>query len=272
MFTIQQQPGQAASTQPLPLRLKGKIAVVTGAGSGMGLAIATRFAAEGAAVVAGDWNAARLDQAAETLQRTGGTILGKQGNIADRGIAEGLIDAAVASYGRIDVLVNNAGVMDYMQGVGELSEEVWRRVFGINLEGPLFTMRKAVPYMVAQGGGSIINVASTAGIEGGAAGAAYTISKHGLVGLTRNTAWMYARLGLRCNAICPGGTRTNIAESMPQDRLDPAGAQRAGLYATLMPAALEPEDIASLALFLASDESRFINGAIIPADAGWTAA
>lgn len=257
------------STTP---RLQGKIAVITGAGSGMGLAMATRFAAEGAAVIAGDWNGERLNQAVGSIQERGGTIVGSQGNIADRGVAEGLIDLAISTHGRIDVLVNNAGVMDYMQGVGELSDDVWRRVLSINLEGPLFTMRRAVPRMISQGGGSIINVASTAAIEGGAAGAAYTTSKHALVGLTRNTAWMYAKQGIRCNAICPGGTRTNIAESMPQERLDPGGAARAGAYAALMPALLEPDDIAALALFLASDESRYINGAIIPADAGWTAA
>ena len=255
-----------------PPRLQGKIAVITGAGSGMGLAIATRFAAEGAAIIAGDWNVARLDQAVASIRHTGGTILGTQGNIADQPAAESLVDLAISTHGRIDVLINNAGVMDYMQGVGELSEEVWRRVIGINLEGPLFTMRRAVPHMVRQGGGSIINVASTAGIEGGAAGAAYTASKHALVGLTRNTAWMYAKQGVRCNAICPGGTRTHISDTMPQERLDPAGGARAGAYAALMPAMLEPEDIAALALFLASDESRYINGAIIPADAGWTAA
>jgi NAD(P)-dependent dehydrogenase (short-subunit alcohol dehydrogenase family) len=259
-------------TQPTTLRLQGKIAVITGAGSGMGLAMATRFAAEGAAVVAGDWNVARLDQAVANIRDNGGTILGAQGNIADRATAESLVDLAVSTHGRIDVLVNNAGVMDYMQGIGELSEEVWRRVLGINLEGPLYTMRRAVPQMVKQGGGSIVNIASTAGIEGGAAGAAYTASKHGLVGLTRNTAWMYAKQGIRCNAICPGGTQTNIAETMPQERLDVAGATRAGAYASLIPAVLQPEDIAALALFLASDESRYINGAIIPADAGWTAA
>jgi NAD(P)-dependent dehydrogenase (short-subunit alcohol dehydrogenase family) len=126
--------------------------------------------------------------------------------------------------------------------------------------------------MIAQGGGSIVNIASTAAIEGGAAGAAYTASKHALVGLTRNTAWIYAQRGVRCNAICPGGTRTNIAQSMPTELLDATGAARAGAYAALMPAMLEPEDIAALALLLASDESRYINGAIIPADAGWTAA
>jgi len=258
--------------QPTTRRLDGKVAVITGAGSGMGLAIAKRFAAEGAKIVAADWNVARLDQAVAAIREADGTVVSATGNIADPLIAEGLIELAVSTYGRIDVLVNNAGVMDYMQGVGELTDDVWHRVLSINLEGPLFTMRKAVPKMVAQGGGSVINVASTAGIEGGAAGAAYTASKHGLVGLTRNTAWMYAKQGIRCNAICPDGTRTNIAETMPQDRLDPAGAMRAGAYAALIPATLEPEDIAALALFLASDESRFINGAIIPADAGWTAA
>ncbi|MCX6045523.1 MAG: SDR family oxidoreductase, partial [Chloroflexi bacterium] len=176
-----------------------------------------------------------------------------------------------STYDRVDILCNNAGVMDYMQGVGELSDDIWRRVLGINLDGPMFTSRRAIPHMLRQGQGSIINIASTAGISGGAAGAAYTVSKHALVGLTRNTAWMYATKGVRCNAICPGGTKTNIAETMILDRLDAAGAARAGLFASLIPAMLESDDIAALALFLASDESHYINGAIIPADAGWTA-
>jgi NAD(P)-dependent dehydrogenase (short-subunit alcohol dehydrogenase family) len=256
----------------MTMRLEGKVAVITGAGSGMGLAMAKRFAAEGAKIVAGDWNAARLEEAIAAIRRTGGTILAQPGNIADQATAEGLVDLALSTCDRIDVLVNNAGVMDFMQGVGELSDDIWRRVLGINLEGPMFTMRRAVPRMVEQGGGSIVNVASTAGIEGGAAGAAYTASKHALVGLTRNTAWMYASRGIRCNAICPGATRTNIGETMTPERMDATGAARAAAYAALIPATLEPEDIAALALFLASDESRHVNGAIIPADAGWTAA
>jgi NAD(P)-dependent dehydrogenase (short-subunit alcohol dehydrogenase family) len=254
------------------MRLDGKVAVITGAGSGMGLAMATRFASEGAKVIAGDWNAARLEEAIGNIRRSGGTIVGAQGNIADRATAEGLVDLAISTHGRIDVLVNNAGVMDYMQGVGELSDDIWRRVLGISLDGPMYTMRRAVPLMVKQGGGSIVNIASTAGIEGGAAGAAYTAAKHGLVGLTRNTAWIYATQGIRCNAICPGATKTHIAETMTPERMDPAGSARAGAYAALIPAMLDPEDIAALALFLATDESRYVNGAIIPADAGWTAA
>lgn len=253
------------------MRLQGKVAVITGAASGMGLAMATRFAAEGASVVAGDWNAQRLDDAVATIKATGGAIVGAQGNIADQATAESLIDLAISTYGRLDVLCNNAGVMDYMQGIGELSDDVWHRVIGINLYGPMFTSRKAIQYMLAHGGGSIVNVASTAGLHGGAAGAAYTVSKHGVVGLTRNTAWMYATKGIRCNAICPGATKTNISETMPRERLDPAGAARAQAFAALVPAYLDPDDIAALALFLASDESHHINGAIIPADGGWDA-
>ncbi len=254
------------------MRLRDKVAVITGAGSGMGLAMARRFAAEGARLVIGDWNAERLDAAVAEISGAGGTVRGAQGDISSRDTAEALVDLAVAAHGRIDVLVNNAGVMDYMAGVGELTDDIWRRVMGINLDGPMFTMRRAVPRMVEQGGGVIVNIASVGGIEGGAAGAAYTAAKHALVGLTKNTAWIYAPKGIRANAIAPGGTKTNIGETMPRERIDPTGAARLGAYSALIPAMLDPEDIAALALFLASDEARYINGAIVPADAGWTAA
>lgn len=254
------------------MRLQDKVAIITGAGSGIGRAMAIRFAAEGARVVAADWNAQRLEEIVATISAADGVVVSAQGNIASQATAEGLIDLAVDTFGRVDILCNNAGIMDYMQGIGELSDDIWRKVLGINLDGPMFATRRAVQVMLKQGGGSIVNTASTAGIEGGAAGVAYTVSKHGLVGLTRNTAWMYAKQGIRCNAICPGGTATNIAETMPHDRLDAAGGKRAGEYAALIPAFLQPDDIANLALFLASDEACHINGAIVPADAGWTAA
>ena len=237
------------------MRLQGKVAVITGAGSGMGLAMATRFAAEGAQIVAGDWNEKRLNEAVENIKSTGGKIVGAQGNIADQKTAENLVELALTTYGHLDVLCNNAGVMDYMQGVGELSDDIWRKVLGINLDGPMFTSRIAVQHMVKQGSGSIVNIASTAAISGAAAGAAYTAAKHGLVGLTRNTAWMYATKGIRCNAICPGGTKTNIGESMTPERIDPAGFAHLHAFSALIPAILEASDIANLALFLASDES-----------------
>lgn len=254
------------------MRLQDKVVVITGAASGMGLAMAQRFTQEGAKVVAADWNAERLNAATTELQGKGAKIVAVQGDISDQTSAENIIEQAVKEYGRLDVLVNNAGVMDYMAGVGELTDDVWQRVLGINLNGPMFTMRRAVQQMLKQEtGGSIVNVGSTASLSGGAAGAAYTASKHGILGLTRSTAWMYAKRGIRCNLIAPGGTATNIAESMPQDKLDMTGAQRAGAFSQMIPNFLQPSDIANLALYLASDESKLINGAVITADGGWMA-
>jgi NAD(P)-dependent dehydrogenase (short-subunit alcohol dehydrogenase family) len=253
------------------MRLQGKVAVITGAASGMGLAMATLFAAEGAAVVMGDYNLPRLEEAVAKISAAGGAITYCHGDIAQQASAECLIDTAIKTHGRVNVLVNNAGVMDHFDGVAELSNELWRRVMGINLDGPMYTMRAAIPHMISNGGGHIINIASTAGISGGAAGAAYTASKHALVGLTKSTAWLYAPQGIRCNAIAPGGTKTNIGESMNAALLNPVGMARTGQFSALIPLMLEASDIATLALFLASDESHFLNGTVIPADGGWKA-
>ena len=254
------------------MRLEDKVTVVTGAGSGMGRAMANLFAAEGAKVLAADWNAESLDEVVTEVRAAGGEITGVQGNVAVREDCERLIDAAVAAYGGVDVLCNNAGVMDLFQGVADLDDALWERVMGINVDGPMFLTRKVVPIMLARGGGSIVNTASAAGIGGGASGAAYTVSKHALVGLTRSTAWTYAMNGIRCNAMACGGVETNIMQSVDPSKLDPAGAARYGAYQALIPAMLKPEEIASLALFLASDEAKHVNGAIIPIDGGWTSA
>jgi NAD(P)-dependent dehydrogenase (short-subunit alcohol dehydrogenase family) len=253
------------------MRLQGKVVIITGAASGMGLAMAKRFTQEGAAVVAGDWHEARLNAAIDEIKAAGGEITGCQGDISQQDAAECLVTKAISTYGKLDVLVNNAGVMDHFDGVADLTNEMWRRVMGINLDGPMFTMRATIPHMIANGGGHIVNIASTAGISGGAAGAAYTASKHALVGLTKSTAWLYAPQGIRCNAIAPGGTKTNIGESMNQVQLNPTGFARTGQFSALIPMFLEASDIATLALFLASDEGHFLNGAIIPADGGWKA-
>lgn len=253
------------------MRLLGKVAIITGAASGMGLAMAQRFCAEGASVVAADWNGGRLAAAVADIAAAGGTIAEAAGDIADQAVAEGLVALAVERFGGLDVVVNNAGIMDHMAGTAAVTNEIWRKVLAVNLDGPMFLSRRAIPELVTRGGGSIINISSTAGVSGGAAGTAYTTSKHALIGLTRSTAWMYAPQGVRCNAICPGATATNIGETMPSDQLDPEGSARAGAFATLIPAVLDAADIANLALFLASDEARHINGAIITADGGWKA-
>jgi NAD(P)-dependent dehydrogenase (short-subunit alcohol dehydrogenase family) len=251
------------------MRLKDKVAVVTGAGSGIGLAVARRFVAEGARVVAVDWHAEAMAAAAREI---GGSIIGMTGNVADEGDSNAMIDRALAEFGRLDILVNNAGVMDLFESVADVGNDTWRRCMSVNVDGPMYAMRRAVPLMLAQGGGSIVNIASVAAIGGGAAGAAYTTSKHALIGLTRSTAYQYARLGLRCNALAVGGVNTNIMDSVAGSVLDQAALGRLGPYHASNPGMLEPDDIASAVLFLASDEARHLNGAVLPVDMGWTAA
>src|SRR5512133_764628 len=254
------------------MKLQGKVAVVTGVGSGIGRAITVLFASEGAKIVGGEWNDKALADVVKEVQATGGDITGVKIDVSKKSDAESLIDTAVKTYGRVDILVNNAGVMDLNQGVGELTDEIWDHVLGINLNGPMYTSRKAIPIMVKQGGGSIVNIASIAGLGGGAAGAAYTTSKHALIGLTRNTAWRYTLEGVRCNAIAAGGVETNIVASVDLTKMDPRGSERAQVYQKIIPAMLKPLDIANLVLFLGSDDSKMVNGAILPADAGWSAA
>jgi len=254
------------------MHLTGKVAVITGAGSGMGRAMANLFAEHGAKVVAADWHQEALDEVVAEVKAAGGDIVGVQGNVAVREDCERVIDTAVSAFGGLDILCNNAGVMDLFQGVAHVEDDLWRRVMGINVDGPMFLSRKAVPIMIERGGGSIINTASAAGIGGGAAGAAYTASKHALVGLTRSTAYTYALQGIRCNAMACGAVETNIMQSVDPTKLDMEGAARYQAYQKLAPAYLKPLEVAQLALFLASDDSKHLNGAIIPIDGGWTAA
>lgn len=254
------------------MRLAEKVVLITGAGSGTGRAMATLFAAEGARVVAAEWHADTLSGVVAEVTASGGALIGVRGDVSLEADCIAMIDAAVQTYGRLDALVNNAGVMDNNHGVGELTNAMWERVIGINLNGPMYLSRLAVPRMVAQGGGSIVNVASVAGVGGGAAGAAYTTSKHALVGLTKNTAFRYALDKVRCNAIIAGAIATNIMDSVEQAKMDPQASARYHTWHGAIPATLDPIDIAELALYLASDASRLINGALIAADGGWTAA
>lgn len=256
-------------------RLEGKVAVITGAGSGMGRAMANLFAKEGAKVVAAEWNPATLDEVVAEVKAAGGEIVGVQGDVSKVEDAEKIIKSAVDSFGKLDVLCNNAGIMDNMAAPADVDDATLARVMGVNAYGPLYLTRAAVPIMLAQGKGAIVNTCSLAGIGGGAAGTVYTMSKHAAIGLTKSTAWMYAKLGIRCNGMAVGGVNTGIMENTagkvaPMD-VEKIGATRAGEWASMAPAFGEPIDIANLALFLASDDSKFINGAIVNIDAGWSA-
>lgn len=252
------------------MKLDGKVAVVTGAASGMGKAIAELFAKEGAKVVVADLNEEGANKVVEGIVAQGGVAKALKVNVAMLEDVENMIDTAVKEYGTLDILVNNAGIMDGFEPVGDITDEKWDLIFDVNTKGVMRAMRKAIPIFLEKGKGNIINVASTGGFSGAHAGAAYGASKHAVIGLTKNTAFMYAPKGIRCNAIAPGAVMTNISSSM--GNINEYGLSRATLTHKVTPAQGQPVDIANVALFLASDESQFVNGAVLVADGGWTAA
>lgn len=247
------------------MRFTGKSVVVTGASSGIGRKIALDFAAEGATVIAVARRKERLEQLAKEAESLAGTILPYPGDLSEKEANEGMIAFALEKCGRLDVLVNNAGIMDEFKPIGETTDEQWAQVVRVNLEGPMFAMRKAVQVMLEQeNGGNIVNVASIGGIRGCRAGAAYTASKHALVGLTQNTAFMYQGNHIRCNAICPGGVETEVMNSQTNISQFGLGRVMAGLDSSIPSG--KPEDISSAVLFAASDEARFMNGAVMVVD------
>jgi len=245
---------------------------VTGAGSGMGRATALLFAREGATVVGSDIDAGRLEAVTAEAVAAGGKMIGVAGNIAERESAEALIQRAIDEFGQLDVLVNNAGIMDLMEGVANFVDQTFERVFGVNVYGPFVTSRAAVRHMKERGRGAIVNVASVAGVTGAAAGAVYTASKHALVGLSRNTAYTYAPFGIRCNVLIVGGVETNIMAGADPATFDHEALAQYGKWHAANPRTLQPDEVANLSLFLASDEASGINGAEVAVDGGWTAA
>ncbi len=251
-------------------KLAGQVAVVTGAASGMGKSIAELYAKEGAKVVLADYQFEGAEAVAKEIVANGGVAMAVKANVAELADIENMIDTAVSEYGTLDILVNNAGVMDGIEPVGEISDEKWDRIFDINTKGVMRAMRKAIPIFLEKGKGVIVNTISTGGLNGAHAGAAYVSSKHAVVGLTKNSAFMYANSGIRVNGIAPGGVETNIASSMTN--VSEFGFGRQKLASAAIPRLGKPEEIAPVALFLASDDASFVNGAIVVADAGWTAA
>ncbi|WP_080875596.1 SDR family oxidoreductase [Oceanobacillus timonensis] len=252
------------------MKLKDKVAVVTGAASGMGKAIAELYAKEGAKIIVADLNLEGAEETVQAITNSGGTAKALEVNVAKLEDIESMIDTAVSSFGTLDILVNNAGIMDGMEAAGDIGDEKWDLIFDVNTKGVMRAIRKVIPIFLKQGKGNIINTASTGGLNGAHAGATYVASKHAVVGLTKNTGFMYAKEGIRCNAIAPGAVETNISSSM--SNVNEFGISRTQLTHGLSPRSGQSEEIAQVALFLASDESSFVNGTVITADGGWTAA
>jgi NAD(P)-dependent dehydrogenase (short-subunit alcohol dehydrogenase family) len=251
--------------------VKNKAVIVTGAGSGIGREIVIQYCKAGAKVLAADIQESSLQTLVDEIKASSsseGAIEIMKVNVSVQAEVEAMVDRAFSVWGKLDVLINNAGIMDNMSGVGELSVDLWNKVLAVNLNGPMYAMHHAVPLMVAQGGGSIINIGSVASFVGSAAGAAYTASKHAIAGLTRNTAFLYAKKGIRCNAVCPGGTQTNIHTTM--GNLDQQAFGTLQPYMNVMPGMMMPKDIADVVLLLGTDLAASINGQVIACDKGWT--
>jgi len=244
-------------------RFAEKVALVTGAGSGMGRAITIRLAEEGGSVLAVDINGEGLE---ETLLRASGSVSARQADVSDPQVCSGLVDAAVREFGRLDVLGNVAGI--YLAGhMIDMTREEYRRLMGVNLDGYFFLAQAAIPHLL-ETGGNIVNIASNAGLQGVPYSVAYSMTKGGVVQLTRSLAVEYLKHPLRVNAIAPAGTNTNIGAStqFPADVDVDLLTRMAGLRGMA-----EPEEVAALFAFLASDEARSITGAIYTLDNGLTA-
>ncbi|MCQ6276041.1 SDR family oxidoreductase [Bacillus sp. V3B] len=241
--------------------LKDKVALITGGASGMGKAEALAFAAKGAKVVVADINYDGAKKVVNEIVENGGSALALQVNMTNSDEINGMVQDILNEFSQIDILVNNAGIFDKYKTSLETSEEDWDFFFNINLKSAFLLTNLVLPGMISRGNGTIINISSVAGLVAGKGGAAYTASKHGLIGYTKHLASVYASKGIKVNAICPGTIITpltkDILENIPVDQI-PAG--RFG----------QQEEVAELAVFLASDQAQFMNGTAIPIDGGFT--
>ena len=251
--------------------LEGKIALVTGGGSGIGQATSLTFAREGAKVVVADVNADGGEETVTQIKVAGGDAFFVHADVSRASDVEAMVKTAVQTFGRLDCAFNNAGIEGMLAPIHEYSEDVWDRVISINLKGVWLCLKYEIAQMLEQGGGAIVNTASTAGLVGSGSGlSAYVAAKHGVVGLTKTAALEYAKMGIRVNAVCPGVIRTPMVErafglgTSPeiQERLD--ARHPIGRIGT-------PQEIADAVLWLCSDAASFVTGHAMPIDGGLVA-
>ncbi len=251
-----------------PKSLEGRVAVVTGAASGIGRSTSFALARAGAAVLVSDLNESGARKAAAEICEQGLRAEGFAADVSDEASVAAMIDAAVSTFGGLDILHNNAADSDpALQsrdlGIAEMDLGVWDRTLRVNLRGPMLGCKHAIPHMIRRGGGSIVNTSSASGLTGDAARSAYAASKAGLQSLTLSVAAQYGKQGIRCNAIAPGVIATPALEAnVPPEQV------AVYLGNTLTPRLGQPEDIAQAVVFLSSDAAAFITGQVLSVDGG----
>ena len=242
---------------------EGKVVIVTGASGGIGRASAVRFAQRGARLVLADVSVGGLN---ETKEMIGAGAVVQRTDVADYDACQDMVKAALDSFGRVDVLFNNAGISGVRALTGEQSPEDWRRVIDVNLNGVFYCTRAAIPAMLEQGGGVIVNTASVDGLVGMGTISHYTAAKHGVVGLTKACALEYGRRNIRCVAVAPGYIHTAMTDQAFSE-------EEAATFPALIPLGrgAQPDEVAALVVWLASDEASYVNGSCHTVDAGLTA-
>lgn len=251
-------------------RLENKVAIITGGNSGVGAATALKFASEGAKVVITARREAPLLEVAEKVRAIGGEVLPIVSDISNGEDAKRVVALTMEKYGKVDILINNAGVLDNgLKAIDSFTDDDMNRVIDINTKGTMVMTREASVEMAKAGYGSIVNVASVAGVMG-CGGAAYVASKAAIVGLTRHTALRFAGTGVRCNSICPGTIVTPMVAGMSPANMDMNIFGQMMKHNDLKVQPCMPDDVANMLLFFASDESRAITGQSIVTDFGST--
>ncbi|MGN0447030.1 MAG: SDR family NAD(P)-dependent oxidoreductase [Acutalibacteraceae bacterium] len=251
-------------------RLDGKVAIITGGNSGVGAATAKLFAKEGAKIVISARREAQLEAVADEIRQAGGEVLPLCADISKPEDAERMVKTAVEAYGKLDILVNNAGVLDSgLKAIDNFSEDDINKVLSINTKGTMYMIKEASKEMAKNNAGSIVNVASVAGVNGGG-GAAYVTSKAAVIGLTKHTALRFCGQGIRCNAVCPGSIATPMVADMKPENMDMNIFTQMMKHSDIKVPICMPDDVANILLFLASDESRAITGQAIVTDFGST--